>query len=252
MNPYERWDDWEWERAAQEVGRDYPSRSFWRSSRDSGDMKKGWGGILNYWTGGQKKTLLAALFFLTLFFSSHGTDFLSQGIYTAYQKAMDNGNYYASLTAMAKDTIGLGGLREQAMPVDAKMQGKFYPPISGPVVAGFGQVSNDEKGTVHNGIDVGSSLGTPVVSPYYGAVLSVGVDPQIGKFVKIDCGDGWSTILGNLGDVSVTKGQKVNQGEIIGTVGLSAPLKQPWLHFELRKNDKPLNPLPYLAPASAK
>ncbi|MHB1653659.1 MAG: murein hydrolase activator EnvC family protein [Desulfitobacteriaceae bacterium] len=249
MNPYERWDDWEWERAVQEVGRERSQRPAWKTSRARSESKSTWDGLLKYWTRGQKKTLLAALVFLTVFFSSRSTDPLALSIHSVYQTAMNNGDYYVSLTGMAKEAMGLGGLANQAVPVDAKMQGKFFPPISGPVVAGFGQVSTDGKGTIHYGIDVGSTLGTPVVSPYEGVVTYVGTDPQLGKVVKMDLGDGWSAVLGNLGDVPVVKGQKLGKGEIIGTVGLSAPLKQPWLHFELRKNNKPLNPLPYLIPA---
>lgn len=250
MNPYERWDDWEWEKAVQEVSGQGPKRGAsppWKS-KHAWSLKQGWGGFLMQWSSGQRKTALAALVFLTVFASSRGGDVLSQGIHQFYQAAVSSGDYYPALTAMAKEAVGLGGLSGGAVPVDAKMQGKFQPPISGPVVAGFGQVSSDGKGMVHQGIDVGSTLGTPVVSPFRGVVVATGVDPQLGNYIKLDFGDGWSAVLGNLGDVPVVKGQKVEQGEIVGTVGLSAPLKQPWLHFELRKNNRPLNPIPYLIP----
>ncbi len=250
MNPYERWDDWEWEKAVQEVGhgREGDMNPPWKLKRARTQMKQGWGSFLNQWSSGQRKTVMAALVFLTVFASSTGGDVLSRGIHRFYQTAMTSGDYYPALTTMAKGAMGLGGVTGKGLPVDAKMQGKFQPPLSGPVVAGFGQVANDGKGTVHQGIDVGSTLGTPVVSPFRGIVVATGVDPQMGNFIKLDFGDGWSAVLGNLGDVPIAKGQKVEQGEIVGTVGLSAPLKQPWLHFELRKNDKPLNPLPYLIP----
>lgn len=252
MNPYERWDDWEWEKAVQEIGQGRNAHLPRRVKPERARLRKGWPNAFDYWTGGQKKTLLAALFFLTVFFSSNGADSLSLGVHGIYQTAMAGSNYYSSLTGMAKEVMGLGGLANAAMPVDAQMEGKFFPPVSGKVVAGFGQKATDGTGAVHEGIDVESSLGTPVVSPYDGVVTAVGTDPRLGTVVRLDLGDGWSVVLGNLGDVSVTKGQKVNQGEIVGTVGLSAPLKKPWLHFELRKNDKPLNPLPYLIPPASK
>ncbi|MCO5385796.1 MAG: M23 family metallopeptidase [Desulfosporosinus sp.] len=121
----------------------------------------------------------------------------------------------------------------ESVPVDFKMKGKFLPPISGPVMAGFGDVGSDDS--VHQGIDVGSALGIPVVTPASGVVTIVGEDPQLGKMVKIDFGDGWTTVLGNLGEIKVEKGQRIEKGQVVGTVGLSAPLKKPWLHFELRK-----------------
>ncbi|MDA8228153.1 MAG: peptidoglycan DD-metalloendopeptidase family protein [Desulfitobacterium hafniense] len=251
MNPFERWDDWEWEKAAREVGRERGIRSSgWEIKSERSQKGSKLTSLVNNFTRFQKRSLLAALMFLTVVFSAQGEDFISKGVYKVYRSAMGSGNYYASLNSMAKEVFSLGGIQTKSTPVDAKMQGKFLPPISGPVVAGFGQASADGKGTLHNGIDVSSSLGIPVVSPYLGAVTAVGEDPQLGKIVKLDLGDGWSATLGNLGDIYVKQGQKVEGGQMIGTIGLSAPLKKPWLHFELRKNGKPVDPLPYLvAPA---
>lgn len=244
MNPYEHWDDWEWEKAIREVGRDggrrnnggrHPDRPF------KMDFFKNWNGM-------QKKTLLAALLFLTVYFGSRGTDLVSQGVYGLYRNTVSSGSIYASLNATAKEVIGLDGTVSEAIPVDAAMQGKLLPPVSGKVVAAFGL--KGENGEVHNGIDVASSVGTPVVAPAKGVVFYIGEDAQLGRIVKLDIGDGWVVELGNLGEVSVAKGTKVEKGDQIGTVGLSAPLKKPWLHFGLRKNNKPLNPIPYLMPAN--
>lgn len=246
MNPYERWDDWEWERAAQEVGRERGFKPQREASPKGFSVKPNWGNLIRNWSGSQQRVLLAALFFLTVFFGAHSTDPFSQAVHSFYQAAMGSGNYYASLNGMAKEAMGLGGMKPQAVSVDAKMQGKFLPPLSGPVTAGFGEISKDGKGTIHNGIDIGSALGIPVVAPLQGVVAYVGEDIQLGRIVKLDLGDGWSCVLGNLGDVAVQKGGRVEQGDKIGTVGLSAPLKKPWLHFELRKNNQPVNPMPYL------
>lgn len=258
MNPFERWDDWEWERAIEEVGKER-GRTRGKSTRfdeETGhyrsSAKANWGHFFKHWNGPQKRTLLAAVLFLTVFFSANGSDTISQTVHSIYRSAMDSGNFYAALNGMAKEAGGFGGNGSPSVPVDAKMQGQFLPPISGPVVAGFGEVDNTGKGTIHNGIDVGSALGIPVVSPESGVVTSVGNDPQLGKVMKLDFGDGWTAVLGNLGDISVKSGQKITKGDVLGTVGLSAPLKKPWLHFELRKNNQPVNPLPYLVPSKAK
>ena len=251
MDPYERWDDWEWEKAVQEVGGGNSSWNF-RGQREQEDRKKSpikMDKLSHFWTGGQKRILLAAFLFLTIFFSAQGEDPLSQGIYALYSKAGQT-DYYTALTDMAKEAVGLGGMPLESMPVDATMKGKFLPPLSGPVEAGFGIKGDDGK--VHEGIDVGSSLGAKVIAPYPGVVSSVGEDPQLGKIVKLDYGDGWTGVLGNLGDVLVVEGQKVTMGDQIGTVGLSAPLKKPWLHIELRKNNKPVNPIPYFIPTGQK
>ena len=259
MNPFERWDDWEWERAIQEVGKE-PGRgkSAPRFNQQPGrprrPVKAGWGNYLRYWNGTQKRTILAATLFLLVFFSANSSDPFSGTIHSIYQSAINSGNYYEALNGMAKEALSLGGVVSKNVPVDAKMQGHFLPPISGRVVAGFGDVGeggSNAVGSVHNGIDVEpleNALGAKVVSPAAGVVSLVGEDPQLGRIVKLDFGDGWTTVLGNLGDISVAKGQRVEKGSLVGTVGLSAPLKKPWLHFELRKNNLPVNPLPYLTP----
>jgi len=262
MDPFERWDDWEWERAIQEVGKE----SGWGKSaprlnqqprRPRRPVKGGWGNYLNHWNGTQKRTILAATLFLLVFFSANSTDHFSGTIHSIYQSAMNSGNYYESLNGMAKEALSLGGVGSKTVPVDAKMKGQFLPPISGKVVAAFGEVGNgvsNPKGSIHNGIDVEpvmNALGAQVVSPAAGVVTSVEEDPQLGKIVKLDFGDGWTTVLGNLGDIYVTKGQRIEKGSVVATVGLSAPLKKPWLHFELRKNNVPVNPLPYLIPSKS-
>lgn len=259
MNPFERWDDWEWERAIQEVGKEQgrgkSSRFNHQPGRYRNSPKTGWGNFLKHWNGTQKRAIVAATLFLLVFFSANGSDQVSLAVHSIYRSAVNSDNFYEALNGMAKDAFSIGGVSSKSVPVDAKMIGQFLPPLSGQVVAGFGakgEGGTNALGTIHNGIDVESSLGMPVVSPAAGVVTLVGEDPQLGKIAKVDFGNGWTTILGNLGDISVQKGQRVQKGEALGTVGLSAPLKKPWLHFELRKDNQPVNPIPYLIPPAAK
>ena len=248
MGPFERWDDWEWERAAHEVGREHGMKPRWEPANPPPTRRGGWERFFRHWSGAQKRTLLAALLLITVALSARNNDPFSEKIYAAYKGVMAT-DYYTTLNSMVKEVAGMSGGPAVSTLVDAKMQGKFLPPVSGPVVAGFG-LTNSDKSQTHQGIDVGSALGVPVVSPYSGVVTQVSEEQQLGRVVKLDFGDGWSAVLGNLGEITVKKGQKVNKGEIIGTVGLSAELKKPWLHFELRKNNRPLNPLPYLVPSA--
>lgn len=259
MNPFERWDDWEWERAIQEVGKERGRGKSPRLNHESGRYRNpsnsGRGGLLKHWNGTQKRAVVAATLFLLVFFSANGSDQVSLAVHSIYRSAVNSDNFYEAMNGMAKDALSIGGVSSKGVPVDAKMIGQFLPPLSGQVMAEFGAKGDGRTnalGTVHNGIDVGSSLGTPVVSPAAGVVTLVGEDPQLGKIVKVDLGNGWTTVLGNLGDISVQKGQRVQKGEILGKVGLSAPLKKPWLHFELRKDYQPVNPIPYLIKPAAK
>ena len=243
LNPFERWDDWEWERAAHEVGKERGYAHNWQEGQRAPSSRFRWGNLS--WTGRQKRTLLAALFFLTVFFSANNSDPVSKVVHRIYRTAMDSGNFYTALNGMAKEAVGLG-ISPQSMPVDVKMQGEFQPPVSGPVMAEFG--STDSQGRVHNGIDISSALGTPVAAPYAGVVVLVGEESQLGRLVKLDFGDGWTAVVSNFGDIAVAQGQRVERGQYLGAVGLSAALKKPWLHFELRKNSKAVNPVPYLIP----
>ncbi|HHY25676.1 MAG TPA: M23 family metallopeptidase [Desulfitobacterium dehalogenans] len=248
MNPYERWDDWEWEKAAQEVGREKGfNYGEWPRKRSYITKKKRLG-PLYHWTDLQKKATLSVVLFLMIFFASKGEDMLSQVVYSAYQGTVQSSNYYASLNGMALQVLGMS-MGNKSTPVDAAMQGKFIPPVSGKVMAGFGGGGEGQAG-LHNGIDVASALGIPVVAPYQGVVTHVGEDPQLGRVVKLDFGNGWTGVLGNFGDIAVNEGQRVDIGQVLGTVGLSAPLKKTWLHIELRKDGVPVDPLPYLVPAN--
>jgi hypothetical protein len=250
MNPYERWDDWEWERAAQEVGRERGIRNEnWPRKRTYPSRQRKLEPLYT-WTGMQKKATLSVIFFLLIFFASKGEDFLSKGVYSVYRGTVESGDIYASMNGMALQVLGISGIETKNTPVDAKMKGKFIPPVSGRVMAGFGGADSSGQASIHNGIDVGSALGIPVVSPYQGVITFIGEDPQLGRMIKLDFGDGWTGVLGNLGDVTVQKGQKVEAGKVLGTVGLSAPLKKTWLHFELRKDGKAVDPLPYLVPSN--
>jgi murein DD-endopeptidase MepM/ murein hydrolase activator NlpD len=244
MNPFERWDDWEWERAAQEIGRD--QRGYDRDNQrerryyfEGGGPSKDFLEILN---GSQKRVILSALLFLTIVFSSRGEDFLSQHVYSFYRTGMDSGNLYTALNSMAKEAMGIPG--GDSMAVNAQVQGIFYPPVAGAVKVGFERKSFD--GGISSGIEIESSLGTPVLCPQEGVVLDVSINESLGKMIKINFGNGWTGIIGNLGEVHVQQGDPVSMGLKLGTVGLSSTRQKPWLYLEIQKNSKPVNPIPYL------
>lgn len=242
MNPFERWDDWEWERAAQELGRDYRYRE---SDRDEGrryyfnERRKDFLEILN---GSQKRVLLSALLFLTIVFSARGEDLISQNVYAGYRNGMDSGNLYTVLNSMAKEAMGLPGA--DGMKVNSLIQAIFYPPVAGKVRVGF--EGKDINGEPSRGIEIESSLGTPVLCPEEGVVLEVGQSESLGRTIKIDFGNGWVGILGNLGDILVKQGDPVTMGYKLGTVGINSARQKTWLYFELLKNGQTVNPLQYL------
>jgi murein DD-endopeptidase MepM/ murein hydrolase activator NlpD len=68
-----------------------------------------------------------------------------------------------------------------------------------------------------------------------------------GGLVLVDHGDGWITAYGHLGQLSVVRGNRIKKGQAIGSVGDTGYVTQPQLHFEIRKDRKPLDPLTKLS-----
>lgn len=103
----------------------------------------------------------------------------------------------------------------------------------------------------HDGIDISASLGEPVYATESGYVVTAEVRGGYGNFILIahgkdNDGNTLSSAYGHLKDWKVTSGQNVNKGDIIGTAGTSGNSTGPHLHFEVRKNQQPVNPTLYI------
>ncbi len=102
---------------------------------------------------------------------------------------------------------------------------------------------------VHSGIDIGSLVGTAVKAPYKGVVISCENNRLTGNTVVIDHKNGYVSTLYNLENISVSKGENVEKGQKIGTVGKSAPQEatiEPHVHFEIKKDGKYVDPNEYI------
>lgn len=245
MNPYERWDDWEWEKAAQSIGHDYKYDGRYDQNgipRDKYYINKPSRDFLESITGSQKRVVLSALLFLTVIFSSRGEDLFSQSVYAVYRNGMDSGNFYAAMNSMAKEAIGIQ--QSEGLAVSAGIQELFYPPVAGIVKVGYR--GSGINGELSRGIEIESALGKEVLCPGEGVVLEVSESESLGRVIRVNFGDGWEGILGNLGGVSVKRGDPVSMGLKLGTVGVSSSRQKPWLYFELIKDGKVVNPLNYL------
>jgi len=99
----------------------------------------------------------------------------------------------------------------------------------------------------HRAIDIGAPLGTPVVASDSGYVVKTGWSKYgYGYFIVIDHGNGFQTLYAHLSAIYVKVGQSVGKGEVIGAVGSTGRSTGPHLHFEIRKNNVPRNPLLFL------
>jgi murein DD-endopeptidase MepM/ murein hydrolase activator NlpD len=105
----------------------------------------------------------------------------------------------------------------------------------------------------HRGIDISSSMGTPVKAVADGVVTQIKHDPRFGITIVIEHKSGLKTVYCNLAnDSMVVPNQKVRQGEVISSIGDTAlfEIAEPaHLHFEVWKDDVPFDPKDYLSPA---
>ena len=103
----------------------------------------------------------------------------------------------------------------------------------------------------HNGLDISSAKGTPIVAPADGTVIKRGYDKYLGKFLKIDHGRKIVTTYGHLSAYNVSPGQKVERGDIIASMGNSGLSTGHHLHYMIKVKDRCVNPLHYILNAKA-
>jgi murein DD-endopeptidase MepM/ murein hydrolase activator NlpD len=114
-------------------------------------------------------------------------------------------------------------------------------PVNGPITSGFGW----RWGRMHEGIDIGVPCGTPIRAAASGTVIYSGWMDGYGNFVVIDHGNGLATAYAHQSAIYVSGGS-VSQGQAIGAVGSTGNSTGCHLHFEVRVNGSPVDPLGYL------
>jgi murein DD-endopeptidase MepM/ murein hydrolase activator NlpD len=120
--------------------------------------------------------------------------------------------------------------------------GGFIWPVSAPITSPFGM----RWGTLHPGLDLGAPYGTPIHAAAAGTVVWCGWESGYGNFVVIDHGGGIATAYGHQSRIAVSCNEQVAQGQVIGYVGSTGFSTGAHLHFEVRVNGSPVDPLGYL------
>lgn len=123
-------------------------------------------------------------------------------------------------------------------------------PTAGTLTSGYGWRRNPfgVRWRHHTGIDLGGERGDPVWSSGPGTVLRAGRSEGFGRVVEVDHGYGITTLYGHLARAAVSTGQRVRRGQRLGLVGTTGRSTGPHLHFEIRLDGHPVDPLDYLAP----
>jgi phospholipid/cholesterol/gamma-HCH transport system substrate-binding protein len=129
-----------------------------------------------------------------------------------------------------------------ALPLSDDEESGFIWPVEGEVTSGYGP----RYGGMHTGIDIDADTGTPVAASAAGKVILSAVYFGYGNSIMIDHGDGLVTLYGHLSAQTVAAGDIVEQGAVVGLVGCSGDCSGDHLHFEVRVNEEPVPPMPYL------
>lgn len=122
-------------------------------------------------------------------------------------------------------------------------------PLQGRITSEFG-VRNDpinRQQRQHHGVDIAAPRGTPIGAAATGTVVFAGRKGGYGNTVIIEQADGKQTLYGHAEQLLVQVGERVEAGQTIATVGSTGRSTGPHLHFEVRENGQPINPLAMLA-----
>jgi murein DD-endopeptidase MepM/ murein hydrolase activator NlpD len=122
---------------------------------------------------------------------------------------------------------------------------RFSWPVNGPITSPFGYRNDPVLGgnRLHAGVDIGASSGTPIKAAGDGVVVMAGWNGGYGNFTLIDHGGGLATGYGHQSRIGVRVGQHVSTGEVIGNVGSTGASTGPHLHWEVRVNGTPVDPM---------
>jgi murein DD-endopeptidase MepM/ murein hydrolase activator NlpD len=174
------------------------------------------------------------------------------------QVQADNARRLAEAEAAAKE------LDQQIADIKAAMEaarrrgggnGHFVWPESGPITQDFGCTPypfepwdpNCPSRHFHTGIDIGAGWGTPIAAADSGIAYTYYSGYGYGNHIIIVHGNGWVSVYGHMASFAVGNGQGVGRGQTIGYEGSTGNSTGPHLHFEIRLNDVPQNPIQYLS-----
>lgn len=121
-------------------------------------------------------------------------------------------------------------------------------PAKGWITSYYGPRISPTSGRLkmHEGIDIGANRGTPITAPADAIVVYAGKKPGFGNFVQLDHGYGIETAFAHAKKVLVKKGMKIKRGERIAAVGSTGYSTGPHVHYEVRVNGTPVDPLYFI------
>ena len=192
-----------------------------------------------------------------------------ENTYSIGGPTIDTGGYPVPLTGVSKDMLvkkmemdindllSKTGMEEKSLQevyeniLDKKDLLLATPsiwPVRGFISSGFGWRINPITGgkEMHEGVDIATQLGNPIKAPSNGIISYAGWETGYGNTVIIDHGYGITTLYGHMSKIEVKNGEIVKRGQVIGLVGDTGFSTGPHVHYEVRINGIPVNPMRYL------
>ncbi|MCK5236472.1 MAG: peptidoglycan DD-metalloendopeptidase family protein [Deltaproteobacteria bacterium] len=130
----------------------------------------------------------------------------------------------------------------------ASMKGRLDMPVGGKIVSRYGKVKHPKFKTIifNNGIIINAAFGSEVRGVFDGTVAYVGWLKGYGQVMIVEHGSGYYSLFAHLSTILKEKGSFVMEGEVLALVGESGTHESPGLYFEIRKKDKPIDPLKWI------
>ena len=160
----------------------------------------------------------------------------------------------AAEAQLAKDSQGIGSLIQKRVAEERAKNGivvlgtgQMSYPSDGEITSGFGWRMHPILGyqRFHSGVDFGADYGSTIRSSDRGLVIFAGWYGGYGNAVIIDHGNSTTTLYGHTSELYVSEGQSVERGQPIAAVGSTGLSTGPHLHFEVRQNGEPVDPMSY-------
>jgi murein DD-endopeptidase MepM/ murein hydrolase activator NlpD len=148
----------------------------------------------------------------------------------------------AALANRIREAQGLPAAPSGTIAVGAPSSAGLSWPVQGTITSGYGP----RWGRMHEGLDIAGGSGTPIAAARAGTVILAGYSGGYGNLVVVDHGGGLSTAYAHLSSISVSVGQGVGQGTVVGGMGTTGNSTGVHLHFEVRVGGAAVNPLGYL------
>jgi len=171
---------------------------------------------------------------------------------TSRELAAEKKRYETAQIELARESRIIESMLSHIKTPMFRVNSDFIIPVQGEIKSSFGSREHPIFGikSFHTGIDIAGMNNSPIVAANDGMVIFSGTKGGYGNLVIINngiyAGSSLSTLYGHLSRSAVTSGQMVKKGEIIGYEGSTGYSTGPHLHFEIRLNGKPVNPLNYL------